>query len=87
MLQVNGGQRAGSLSPEFDDIDNSVHLVYTRPSDHHQQQYTFSTRKDRYYSADGISLEQVGALCKNSPVLITETDAGGTASTVDSPAT
>jgi len=32
---VNGGQRAGSLSPEFEDMDNStalpLHLVYARP--------------------------------------------------------
>lgn len=62
VMQVNGGQRAGSLSPEFDDMDNSTlptRLVYNRPpstSNHHPQQYTFNSRRDRYASTDGVTL-------------------------------
>ena len=74
MRQVNGGPRAGSLSPELDEMDNSttlpIHLVYARPPStsadhrhHHQQppqQFTYSTsRKERYQSTDGVSLVQV----------------------------
>ena len=65
---MNGGLRNGSLSPEFDDIDNStlpIHLVYARPpstaDDRRQaQQFTYSTtRKERYHSTDGVTLNQV----------------------------
>ena len=66
---MNGGQRAGSLSPEFEDVDNStlpIHLVYARsPSTsadhhHHHQQYNYATRKE--HSGDGVSLLQVALL-------------------------
>jgi len=75
LYQVNGGQRAGSLSPEFEDVDSPsglpLHLVYARPpsatgnhhSQHHQhpqqQQQYFTAQRRDRYSADGVSLLQV----------------------------
>jgi len=66
---VNGGQRTGSLSPDFEDVDNStlpIRLVYARPpstpANNHHHHYDFTTRRERYHSVDGVSLQQVSSV-------------------------
>lgn len=65
IARVNGGQRTGSLSPDFEDVDNStlpIRLVYARPpstpANNHHHHYDFTTRRERYHSVDGVSLQQ-----------------------------